>query len=148
MLAFLGVVGLGGGISPASRSTPKPAPCTCVEQQYCKPLSTPAPEFEIYPFVIPTSCGNSYCGNLTKYWFDTFRWDLITTASWTIGANETICHAHKMGARVAVAAGLGPGAGCKSHKQFCALFSAHVRVDLGPIYFQFCVKIRSISGGF
>eukprot|EP01043_Picozoa_sp_COSAG02_P116425 COSAG02_NODE_52848_length_305_cov_0.990291_1_plen_56_part_10 len=34
-------------------SSPKPAPCTCAEQQYCKPLASPPPEFEIYPFVIP-----------------------------------------------------------------------------------------------
>jgi hypothetical protein len=91
------------------RSSPKPAACTCAEQQHCKPLATPPPEFEVYPFVIPPGPGTA--DNLTADWFETFRWDLITTASWTIGANETVCFAHKKGARVAVAAGLGPGPG-------------------------------------
>ena len=107
-LALAALSGLGGR---AARSSPKPPPCTCHEQQYCKPLTTPPSEFEIYPFVLPSSCSNSPCGNMTADWFDTFRWDLITTASWAIGQNETICHAHKKGARAVVPAGLGPGPG-------------------------------------
>jgi hypothetical protein len=108
-LALSWLVDLGTGRSPDVQKPNQPAPCTCAEQQYCKPLTTPPPEFEIYPFVIPPGPGTT--DNLTADWFETFRWDLITTASWTIGANETVCHAHKKGARVAVAAGLGPGPG-------------------------------------
>ena len=31
---------------------------------------------------------------------------------------------------------------------FVVLISARFRLDLGPVYVQFCVKTRSISGGF
>lgn len=109
------LLSLAVSLSTAPRSTPKPPPCTCAEQQYCKPLITPPSEWEIYPFVIPSgpvgAQPSGVADNLTADWFEIFRWDLITTASWVIGANETICHAHKYGARVVVAAGLGPGPG-------------------------------------
>jgi hypothetical protein len=85
---------------------PLPPPCACAEQHYCKPLSTPASDFEIFPFVIGSSLKGD---NLTKDWMEVFRWDLITTASWTIGANETICKAHKNGARVVTAASMAIG---------------------------------------
>ena len=52
---------------------------------------------EIFPFVIP---GQAKGNNDSVNWFNTFRWDLITTAAWSIGQNETICHAHKNNARV------------------------------------------------
>ena len=61
----------------------------------------PALEKEIFPFVIPGSSADS--SNVTAVWSE-FRWDLITTASWAIGENETICAAHKAGARVVKAA--------------------------------------------
>ena len=79
-LALAALSGLGGR---AARSSPKPPPCTCHEQQYCKPLTTPPSEFEIYPFVLPSSCSNpgTSCGNMTADWFDTFRW-VIPSPLW------------------------------------------------------------------
>ena len=67
-------------------------------------VCSPPAEKEIFPFVIPGATPDS--SNVTADWFD-FRWDLITTASWAIGENETICAAHKAGARVVVAAAFG-----------------------------------------
>jgi hypothetical protein len=86
---------------------PLPPRCICAEQRYCSPLDTPPAEHEIFPFVIPSGLKTD---NLTRDWFKTFRWDLVTTASWTIGANETICHAHAHGARVVAAFSLAVGA--------------------------------------
>ena len=85
-------------------AAPAPAPpCVCKEQQFCKPLATPPPSREVFPFVV---------GSTTSDWY-TFRWDLITTASWGIGGNETICHAHKHGARVVTDFALGLCAGTR-----------------------------------
>ena len=75
-----GLLGAGG---TAGRSKPPPAPCACAEQQYCKPLATPPSDFEVFPFVIPSGLKKD---NLTADWFSTFRFDLVTTASWSIGA--------------------------------------------------------------
>lgn len=70
-------------------------------RRYSGACCSPPAEKEIFPFVIPGSSADS--SNVTAVWSE-FRWDLITTASWAIGENETICAAHKAGARVVKAA--------------------------------------------
>jgi hypothetical protein len=73
LMLALSLAGLLVGLGGAARSTPKPAPCTCAEQQYCKPLATPASEFEVYPFVIPSTWKDDAAGasdNLTADWFE------------------------------------------------------------------------------
>eukprot|EP01051_Picozoa_sp_SAG22_P011922 SAG22_NODE_1190_length_5206_cov_1.878990_4_plen_127_part_00 len=74
---------------------PVPPPCACKEQQYCQPLKTAPADQEVFPFVV---------GSNATDWYN-FRWDLVTTAGWSIGANETVCYAHKQGARVVTASG-------------------------------------------
>ena len=73
-------------------------PCRCKEQHYCQPVQTAPPTTEIFPFAIP-KLGQSDANN-TKDMATFWPWDQITTVGWIDGGNETICHAHKMGARV------------------------------------------------
>lgn len=71
--------------------SPRTAPhnCTCAEQRYCRPLDTPPPPVEVFPFTL---------GNLsTQYPF--YRWDLVTTLSWG-PTDELLCEAHRNGVRV------------------------------------------------
>ena len=60
LLAALGLVGAAGG-------------CSCSEPKWCKPLSTPPSDHEIFPFVIPGSTPGVK-DNVTDDWFTTFRW--------------------------------------------------------------------------
>ena len=125
------------------------AACVCKEQQYCTPLQvrariaqgshmayeymykssrsnrilspplrqTPYPDHEIFPYVI-TGPG----GNMTYDWYQ-FRWDLITTAAWSIGQNETICYAHKRGARAVRAWSLGLYSGVSARAKYTAMLA-------------------------
>ena len=47
--------------------------------------------------------------------------DLITTAAWAIGENETICYAHKHGARVVTAYAMGLYGGGSAHETYLQL---------------------------
>ena len=82
---------------PVPLPEPVPPACACKEQQYCKPLATPPPDHELFPFVV---------GSNGSDWYD-FRWDLVTTAGYGIGFNESVCYAHKQGARVVINSGWG-----------------------------------------
>eukprot|EP01052_Picozoa_sp_SAG31_P004608 SAG31_NODE_192_length_20788_cov_8.938083_10_plen_328_part_00 len=87
----------------------------CIFNAQCSP---PA-DREIFPFVIPGSSPDS--SNVTDAWMKFFRWDLVTTASWTIGENETICAAHEAGVRVVIATAFGLYGAGSSHQQYLEL---------------------------
>ena len=89
----------------------------CLLPRYCTPLQTPPPEHEIFPYVI-TGPG----GNMSYDWYQ-FRWDLITTAAWSIGQNETICFAHKHGARAVRAWSLGLYSGVSARAKYTAMLA-------------------------
>ena len=46
---------------------------------------------------------------------------MITTAAWAIGENETICYAHKHGARVVTAYAMGLYGGGNAHETYLQL---------------------------
>jgi hypothetical protein len=117
-------VAVGGGLGSASSSPAASAatanslrrrpsqPCSCAEQKWCSPLSTPPPEHEIYAFAVTNYAGMaggaggvepSAAATTTQQW-PHFNWDLVTTVAWDIGANETVCYAHQHGVRVVIPA--------------------------------------------
>jgi hypothetical protein len=100
---------IGAGLSRSLQPTcpgcrPPPPPCKCAEQQYCRPLQTPAPKHEIVPFVIGMKGKPGGANVSTQELSASFRWDLVTTAVYwdagAVGTNEWLCLAHKNGARV------------------------------------------------
>jgi hypothetical protein len=60
MRAFSALAGAAVLLAASARARPLaaagappavPPPCACREQQYCKPLATPPPKHELFPFV-------------------------------------------------------------------------------------------------
>ena len=79
--------------------------CVCQEQHLCNPLTTPPPAKEVYAFALQGRAGlpNSTVADQWR----SFRWDLVTSVAWDVGANETVCWAHKHGVRVIIPVGAG-----------------------------------------
>ena len=72
--------------------------CVCAEQQYCAPLQTAPPEHEVFVFALGNAAENET--QQRHDYYHAYRWDLITTVGWLKPDNESICWAHKHGARV------------------------------------------------